>query len=96
MGVVLLFEATTKPDSIDEFIRFADEILADTRSFVGCESIEMLQSTDHPEQFVMVERWTSRAHHDTYVKWRSERGDLKVLFSFFASREIRAFQQIDV
>ena len=50
------------------------EILPDTRSFDGCEGLDVKINSDDPNNLVLVERWQSRPHYEKYFAWRQETG----------------------
>ena len=62
-----------------------EQMLPETRKFEGFVSFELDQDQDDPNHFVMVESWTSRAHHEKYFAWRTERGDLTAMMAMLTA-----------
>ena len=48
-----------------------------TRSKDGCQSLELTVNQDNPDNMIIVMRWQSRSHYDTYRAWREANGDVK-------------------
>jgi quinol monooxygenase YgiN len=61
------------------------EALVDTRSFDGCESVEVYANADNPDTIVLWEKFATRAHHEAYLAWRIETGLLDMLGPILAS-----------
>jgi len=55
-------------DTIESAIR---ETLAQTATFAGNESLEVLVDDTDPLHLVVLERWTTPADHAAYVAWRA-------------------------
>jgi quinol monooxygenase YgiN len=51
--------------------------LPDTRNKDGCESLDVTVNQDDPDNMLLVMRWTSRRHYQTYRDWREANGDVK-------------------
>jgi quinol monooxygenase YgiN len=47
-----------------------------TRSKDGCQSLELACNQDNPDNMIIVMRWQSRRHYDTYRAWREANGDV--------------------
>lgn len=70
------------------------EILPVTRRFDRCRDVSVYGNKDEG-QFVLVERWDSREHHEKYMAWRTERGDIDKLGELLAvAPSIRYFEDI--
>ena len=50
------------------------ELLASTRTFDGCEMVEVYRDVDDPRFLILVERWSSEDRFEAYQAWRSEQG----------------------
>lgn len=74
MSVLVLVEGPVKPDELSNMKSYLAEILPDTRSYEGCESIDAHFNTDDGSDMVLVERWVSRPQHEKYLGWRTETG----------------------
>ena len=74
MSVTVLIDLTAKPGSIEDLKKLFAEILPDTRSYDGCEGLEVKINSDDPNNLLLVERWQSRQHYEKYFAWRQETG----------------------
>lgn len=74
MSVTVLLDLTAKPGSIENLKKLFVEILPDTRSYDGCEGLEVKINSDDPNNLLLVERWQSRQHYEKYFAWRQETG----------------------
>jgi quinol monooxygenase YgiN len=54
-------------------------MLPDTLTYDGCAGVTMYQNQDDSTTIVLLEPWASRAHHERYLAWRTERGELAAL-----------------
>ncbi len=41
------------------------------------ECLELTANQDNPDNMIIVMRWASREHYDTYRAWRESNGDVK-------------------
>ncbi|MBW3669467.1 MAG: antibiotic biosynthesis monooxygenase [Actinobacteria bacterium] len=77
MSITFILELQVRPDAVDDALDFFRKIIDDTRTFDGCEGIEVLQDADDSAKIVLIEQWASREHQARYTDWRKERGDMK-------------------
>jgi quinol monooxygenase YgiN len=77
VSITFTFELHVRDGEVDEAKRLLTTIIPGTRSFEGCEGVEVLQDQDDPSTLVLVEQWASRDDHGRYAKWRTEQGDMK-------------------
>ena len=84
MSVLVLLDIEAAPGKEEDLVSAFAGVLPDTRVYDGCESLTAHRNLDRPGQLVLVERWESRDHHETYMKWRGERGDLDRLGALMA------------
>ena len=42
----------------------------------GCKSLELTVNQNNPDNMIIVMRWQSRGHYDTYRAWRETNGDV--------------------
>jgi quinol monooxygenase YgiN len=61
-----------KPEGAGPFVETMKERLTFTRSYDGCEKIDLFRDADDPNHFVLVEYWESRAKYDVYRAWAME------------------------
>ena len=72
-----MLEFTAKPGTgpaLREELRGA---LPETRNKKGCESVEVTVNQDDGDNMLLVMRWASRKHYQTYRSWREANGDVK-------------------
>ena len=74
MSVTVLLDLNAKPDSIEALKKIFAEILSDTRSYDGCEGLDVKVNNDDPNNLVIIGRWQSRPHYEKYFAWRQETG----------------------
>lgn len=79
MACVVLLEISVKDEAIDGIKEGLKGMFPDTRAFDGNIDIYATQDQDNPNTIVMVEKWESRQHYETYLAWRTERGDIEAL-----------------
>ena len=83
MAVTILLEAYAKDGSVDELIDILNnKIFPDTRTYDGFIDIYIIQDQDNPNTIFLVEEWESKSNYDSYLQWRTERGDIDTLVSF--------------
>ncbi|WIE64336.1 antibiotic biosynthesis monooxygenase family protein [Curtobacterium sp. MCLR17_036] len=72
MSITVLLEVRFQPEAAADAVETAvRQTLAQTASFPGNESLEVLVDDDDPTRMVVVESWTTAADHDAYVAWRA-------------------------
>ena len=74
MSVTILLDLKAAPGSIDKLKDVFVEILPDTRTYDGCEGLDVHLNQDDGDNLVIVERWQSRPHYEKYFAWRQETG----------------------
>jgi quinol monooxygenase YgiN len=79
MSVLFILELKIEPDKVDEYLAQFPALFPETRAFDGCEEITAHQNDEDPTDVVLLERWASKEHHQRYVAWRQERGDMERL-----------------
>ena len=97
MTVMALIEVRIKPEVIDEFKSAIKRLLPDTRSYDGCQGVDVYVNEDNPGNLVFVGYWDSPEHHKRYRAWRAESGIGEQLGAMFAAPPgVRYFQRVDV
>jgi quinol monooxygenase YgiN len=95
MAVTIIVRLSLKREHVDEFEEDFNKNLPDTIAYEGCHSLTVYRNQDDPTEIVVVERWESKQHYETYLSWRYEMGKMDVLLSFFsAPPEINYFDSI--
>lgn len=96
MAVFVLFEAQVKPEAVDALKATLKEILPGTRTYDGCQGIDILTNLEDGNNLVFCERWDSRDHHKKYLAWRTETGVMEKLGAAMAAPpRIRYFERVD-
>ena len=97
MSILVLWEAQVKPDKIVDMKSYLAQILPDTRSYNGCQGLDVQFNMDDPGNMVFVEQWKSRGHHEKYAQWRKETGVSAELGSMLTGpRKVRYFERADI
>lgn len=96
MAVRVVLEMKAKTGTGNDLVAAFKSTLADTRAFEGCTSIDVLQNSEDADSLMLVEVWETRAHHEKYLAWRRERGDIERRAGSFAERpNVRYFDLTD-
>lgn len=67
IAIVELHIDVTKADDAKTAIR---EMLSETRSFDGCERVDVLVDQDDPGHLRLYEVWETKEHNAAYSQWR--------------------------
>ncbi len=96
MSTLVLLEGQVQPDNIADMKSFLAQIFPDTRSYDGCQGIDVHFNMDDPGNMIMVEQWESRSHYEKYLQWRTETGVIDKLVSLLSGPpSIRYFAKAD-
>ena len=79
MSVVVIMNLTVKEESLDEVKKYFKEILPDTRSFDGCEGVQLYESKEKRTKLTIHAKWVSEEAQKKYIEWRMETGALEKL-----------------
>jgi quinol monooxygenase YgiN len=74
MSVTVTIHLPARADRVEELVELFKQVLPDTRSFQGCESVVLHQSQDDPTALFLYEQWASRSDQEAYMAWRTETG----------------------
>ena len=77
MACYVMLEFAAKPGTGPEVLEALRVALPDTRNKAGYESLEVTVNQDNPDNVLLVMRWMSRGHYQTYRNWREANGDVK-------------------
>jgi quinol monooxygenase YgiN len=69
MSIGVIVDFTFNPGGAAFLIETMKERLPFTRSYEGCEMVELYVDHDNPDHLVLMERWASRAAYDKYLEW---------------------------
>ena len=74
MAITALLDLHLKADAVTSAPSMLRDILAGTRAFDGCLSVEVLVDNDDPAHLILVERWASVERDAAYREWRAGAG----------------------
>jgi quinol monooxygenase YgiN len=96
MSVMVLLEAPVKTKEISNMKSYLREIFPDTRVYDGCRGLDVYFNTENDGNMVLVEHWDSRAHHERYLRWRTETGVMDRIGGMLAGPpSVRYFDKAD-
>ena len=96
MSVLTLVEVNVKPESVNEFKAYMQEIFPGTRAFPGCRGIQLQINQEDATNMIAVEEWETREDHQKYAAWRTETGAVERIVSMLAGPlSIRYFDKTD-
>jgi len=97
MSVAAILDLQLKSESVETFHNWLKENLAETRAFVGCQSLIAYSNKENPTNVIIYEIWDSVEHHQKYVAWREENGSLATFAENLAAPpNIRYLDPLDV
>jgi len=91
MSIDVTLDLQVSAENRETLLNTLEAILPDTRAYKGCQSIVVTNNDDDPLNVVLLEKWDTRADHESYVAWRAERGDLEKLGALLAAPPVSKF-----
>lgn len=85
MTITAVLELEIKFDSIEAATQVLSRVVAETRLFDGCLSVEAYESPDSPDHWILFERWESVEHDAAYRRFRAGPGAVSDLGQYLAS-----------
>ncbi len=96
MSVIATVSLDVKEDSVEELKKFFKEILPDTRSFEGCQGVQLYESQESPTKMMINAKWTSEEAQKKYMEWRIENGSLEKLMPMLSEHpNLQLFNIVD-
>jgi quinol monooxygenase YgiN len=96
MAIMVLLEGKAKPESVDRLKAALANLFPETRRYEGCQGITAYTGADDGLAVAFVEHWDTRAHHERYLRWRTETGVIAELVGMLeAPPNIRYFEPTD-
>jgi quinol monooxygenase YgiN len=97
MPCYVMLEFTAKKGAGQQVLEELRQALPETRNKDGCLSVDVTVNQDDPDNVLLVMRWASRRHYQTYRDWREASG----IVQQFADRTVgglstRFFDPTDV
>jgi quinol monooxygenase YgiN len=77
MTCYVMLEFTAKKGTGNALLEVLRGALPATRSKDGCQSLDLVVNQDKADNMIIVMRWQSRKHYETYRAWREANGDVK-------------------
>ena len=84
MVCIVIAEFTGKDGAGPALLECLSEMVPETRKKEGAISIDICVDQDNSDRIVLVERWDSRSHHERYVAYRQERGDIDKIMTMLS------------
>ena len=94
MSIVVLFSMSAKEESLEELKKYLKEILPDTRSFEGCQGVQLYENKESPTKVTIHAKWVSEEAQKKYVAWRMETGALNKLMTMLSEPASMPFYNI--
>ena len=79
MACRVMLEFTARKGTGPALLEGLRAALPITRSKDGCQSLELTATQDNPDNMIIVMRWESREHYNTYRAWREASRDVRQL-----------------
>jgi quinol monooxygenase YgiN len=77
MSVIAIVSLDVKKELVEELKKYFKEILPDTRSFEGCQGVQLYESQESPTKMTIHAKWTSEEAQKKYMEWRIDNGSLE-------------------
>ena len=77
MTCLVVADFTFKEEEADNMADRWRNLFPDTRAYPGCIDLSVSRNQDQPNKFVIIVVWESRKQAESYLKWRTERGDIE-------------------
>lgn len=71
----MLLRLNALPEKADALEAFFARILPETRTFEGCQWIDLYRVSKAPHSFILIEQWNSVEDYQQYVAYRTSRGE---------------------
>jgi quinol monooxygenase YgiN len=91
MSCQVVVEFRVKEGCVETLRTWLRDILPVTRGYEGCLTLNVAQDQDDPNHIVVVEQWASRKHHERFIEWRAERGDLDPMIEMLEGEATTAY-----
>ena len=84
MSVLCTVIWVIKPERAEEFVETLGGMFSETRTHDGFINIRLLKSDTVANEFILLQEWETTQHHQAYVAFRGEQGDLDKLAAMTA------------
>ena len=97
MSILVMREVQIQSDKIADMKSYLIQTVPETRSYDGCQGIDVYFNIDNPGNMVVLQQWESQDHFDKYLQWRKETGVFSKSVSMLTgSLSTRYFERADV
>ncbi len=94
MSVIVIVNLSAKDESLEELKKYFKEILPDTRSFEGCQGVQLYENKESPTKLTVHSKWASEEVQKKYGVWRMESGAVDKLTSMLSEPMSMQFYDI--
>ena len=94
MSIIVIANLSAKEESLEELKKYLKEILPDTRSFEGCQGVQLYENKESPTKLTIHAKWVSEEAQKKYVAWRMETGALNKLMTMLSEPASMPFYNI--
>ena len=84
MSILCTVVSIIKPECTEAFVKTLAGMFAETSSHDGFINIRFLKSGTAENEFILVQEWETIQHHQAYMAYRGEQGDLDKLAAMTA------------
>jgi len=94
MSVIVIVNLSAKEESLEELKKYFKEILPDTRSFEGCQGVQLYENKESATKLTVHSKWASEEAQKEYGAWRTETGAIDKLTSMLSEPMSMQFYDI--
>ncbi len=94
MSVIVIVNISAKDESLEELKKYFKEILPDTRSFEGCQGVQLYENKESPTKLTVHSKWASEEAQKKYGAWRMESGAVDKISSMLSEPMSMQFYNI--
>lgn len=79
MSVIVIVNISAREESLEELKKYFKKVLPDTRTYEGCQGLQLYQSQESPTKLIIHAKWESEEAQKKYIAWRIETGEFDKL-----------------
>lgn len=84
-----------KPECADDLVRTLSDMFSDTQTHDGFISIRLQKSAIAANAFILLQEWETISHHQAYMAYRGEQGDMDKLAAMTAGPTLIQYWDVD-
>ncbi len=97
MSVVAMMTMKVAPQHMAAVEKWLKDETHHTREFDGCNETTIHRELSNPNRLLFLGKWKSKEHHEKYVAWRTQRGDMERLMGWLdGAPSASYFEVLDV